>query len=326
MMGKNYSLERSKIEKSFSRLNLQYDFGAIEKLTHGSYVDSCYLFGGYIRDIFLGNQPEDIDFKAVSKPRDFAYQIKKVQSVILKNTAKYKFAKLSNNSVLFRWYVKHKITEKPMRVDLVLVSYYPSKKIISGTLPPRVRTNYSVNSFYFDVNSGDFYSFHESESDLKKKNIRLIDPEKDLAAQPMLLFRGIYLASKLSGFRIEPKTLVHIKKQAVLAADFLKKFSITTDPFILSMYSSQIFKGLKYDAAKYFYLMNEAKLTSHLEDYIKNRLNLSKRIFGREKSKPSWTDDYRQNLDQFLSYLLSGFKVVDEKSQMKKLKKLFHLT
>lgn len=163
---------------------------------------NAYLVGGSVRDLLLHKSPKDFDVATDAKPN----QIRK----LFKNSRiigrRFKLAHiLYNRDIIevatFRSsdtsHSHHQQNDRGMLV----------KDNVYGTLEEDAwRRDFTVNSLYYDIESGGIIDYTGGVQDVKQKIIRIIgEPNLRYQEDPVRMLRAIRFAAKLD-FTIEDKT------------------------------------------------------------------------------------------------------------------------
>lgn len=163
---------------------------------------NAYLVGGSVRDLLLHKSPKDFDVATDAKPN----QIRK----LFKNSRiigrRFKLAHIVYNRDIievatFRSsdtsHSHHQQNERGMLV----------KDNVYGTLEEDAwRRDFTVNSLYYDIESGAIIDYTGGVQDVKNKAIRIIgEPNLRYQEDPVRMLRAIRFAAKLD-FNIEDKT------------------------------------------------------------------------------------------------------------------------
>lgn len=302
------------------------NFTIFYKLLDKNLISNCYLVGGSIRDILLKRDSSDFDFKTPVANTIYAKTITKIGKILSQNFNHVTQANLSENLTLFSWCIStHKY--KKIKIDFTIVKSNPLfEKIIPDKKNHVLQANYSINDIFFDIRKNKLYFSAKSKKDINNKIIRLTNL-KDFDNQPIQLFRAIYLSSKLKGFSLENNTLKAIIANSHLAINVFNQFTFSQNAPLLNIYAEQIFKGLQYDQHTYFKLMQKTKLASHLKTFIVKNLNLTKMSSNTYlQREPLWLDNYIDNVNLFLKYLLKEYRLDNNNETLTKIRKLFHIT
>ena len=156
----------------------------------------CYLVGGSVRDLIIGNEVYDYDFATNARPEDVNKLFRKVIPTGIKH---------GTVSIL--------IDEKMYEVT----TYRADGKYIDGRRPETIafsksleedvkRRDFTINGLAYDVYENEVIDFVEGIKDIEKKIIRTIgDPVDRFSEDGLRSFRACRFASKLK-FEIEEQT------------------------------------------------------------------------------------------------------------------------
>lgn len=172
----------------------------LNTINHGGF--NAYLVGGSVRDLLLHKSPKDFDVATDAKPN----QIRK----LFKNSRiigrRFKLAHIVYNRDIIEVTTfrssdtSHSHHQKNDRGMLIKDNVY-------GTLEEDAwRRDFTVNSLYYDIESGAIIDFTDGVQDVKKNIIRIIgEPNLRYQEDPVRMLRAIRFAAKLD-FNIEDNT------------------------------------------------------------------------------------------------------------------------
>ncbi len=175
-------------------------------INHAGY--HAYLVGGSVRDLLLHKSPKDFDVATDAKPN----QIKK----LFKNSRiigrRFKLVHIIYNRDIvevatFRSQntsnAQHQQNERGMLV----------KDNVFGTLEEDAwRRDFTINSLYYDIETGSIIDYTGGVKDVKDKKIRIIgDPNLRYQEDPVRMLRAVRFAAKLD-FSIDENTANPILK------------------------------------------------------------------------------------------------------------------
>lgn len=171
------------------------------KRTARAFDVEVYLVGGYIRDIFLEQEPgNDFDFSVNKKTLKFAGEIA--------GKSGGRLIVLDEGERIYRVIIK----------DKKGFLYYDFSRFKGGTLEQDIsRRDFPVNSLCVKLNdfpSSDIIDFNGGIKDLKKRLLRL-DNERVLIQDPLRILRAFSLSARF-GLRIENRTRTLLKKHRKL--------------------------------------------------------------------------------------------------------------
>ncbi len=169
---------------------------------------TCYVIGGYVRDLILKRPSKDIDIVVIGSGIELAQKVaKKVKGVkvhVFKNfgTAMLNF---NNSEIEFvgarkESYRSH--SRKPIVEDGTLID-------------DQLRRDFTINSLAISLNQntyGELIDPFDGLKDLEKEIIRTpLDPDKTYSDDPLRMMRAIRFATELD-FQIEEASLKAISK------------------------------------------------------------------------------------------------------------------
>ena len=168
----------------------------------------CYLVGGSVRDLILGNEIYDYDFATNAEPDRVMRFFKRVIPTGIRH---------GTVSVIMDENSTYEIT-----------TYRADGKYIDGRRPESVsfsnslkedvqRRDFTINGLALDIKTGEIIDYVDGLQDLKKGIIRTIgNPLDRFSEDGLRTFRACRFASKL-GFEIENETFTAISKTLAIA-------------------------------------------------------------------------------------------------------------
>lgn len=179
------------------------DYLKLASETAGELGVKLYIVGGYVRDLLLGKEKEEIDFLVVGKGPEFANELANRLGVktitIFKNfgTAHFKFADKDFEFVGARKESYNRNSRNPV-VD-------------TGTFEDDInRRDFTINALTLSLNKEDFGKLIDSFdglSDLEEKMIKTpLDPMITFDDDPLRIMRAFRFAAKLN-FTVDEKIM-----------------------------------------------------------------------------------------------------------------------
>ena len=170
-----------------------------------------YVVGGYVRDLFLGNESKDIDFVTIGSGIELA---RSVAAALGKKA----------NLATFATYGTAQVTAPGIDLEFVGArkeSYRRESRnpiVEDGTLLDDLnRRDFTINAMAIAVNGenfGELIDLFDGMGDLKSKVIRTpLNPDTTFSDDPLRMLRAIRFATRL-GFTIHPDTFRSIKRNA----------------------------------------------------------------------------------------------------------------
>ncbi|MDE6099767.1 MAG: CCA tRNA nucleotidyltransferase [Paramuribaculum sp.] len=174
---------------------------------------SCYVVGGYVRDLFLDRPSKDIDFVCVGEGSGISVA-RKVASLSGKNS----------NVNIFKTYGTAQVFSHGFELEFVAArreSYNRDSRnpiVETGTLHDDIsRRDFTINAMAINVSGngfGQIVDMFGGLEDLEKKIIRTpLDPDITFSDDPLRMMRAIRFATQLE-FTILPETLKAITRNA----------------------------------------------------------------------------------------------------------------
>lgn len=200
---------------------------------------AVYIVGGFVRDLILKRNRNDIDFLVVGDGEDYAKAfaaklgIKKIDVFRNFGTAHFKYGDYDLEFVGARKESYRKESRKP--------------EIIAGTFEEDIsRRDFTINTLAVSISREDFGTLRDEFnglSDIREKIIRTpLDPMKTFDDDPLRILRAFRFASQL-GFRVDDLILE-------AAGEMRERLKIVsqeriTDEFLKILASPQPSTGLK---------------------------------------------------------------------------------
>lgn len=161
-----------------------------------------YLVGGSVRDLLLHKSPKDFDIATSAKPNQIKKLFKNARIIgrrfkivhIIYGREIIEVATFRGNN---KYNSQHQQNERGMLV----------KDNVYGTLEEDAwRRDFTINSLYYDIESGGIVDYTGGVADIRARRIRIIgDARLRYQEDPVRMLRAIRFAAKLD-FIIEPET------------------------------------------------------------------------------------------------------------------------
>ncbi len=216
-----------------------YDFLNTASKIAGEVGVELYIVGGFVRDIFLKRQKDEIDFLIVGKENNFVEKFAEKLNVnninIYKNfgTAQFMFNDLKLEFVNSRKESYNKESRNP--------------KVINGTFEEDIaRRDFTINTLAVSLNQnnfGELIDTYNGLQDIENKIIKTpLNPNETFDDDPLRIMRAFRFAATL-GFDVDEKII----EAARLNKERLKIVSQEriTDEFLKILSSSKPSIGLK---------------------------------------------------------------------------------
>lgn len=172
----------------------------------------AFLVGGSVRDLLLHKSPKDFDVATAAKPNQIKNLFKNARIIgrrfklvhIIFHRDIVEVATFRSNN---KTNSQHQQNERGMLV----------KDNVYGTLEEDAwRRDFTVNSLYYDIESGSIIDYTGGVADIKAKKIRIIgDPELRYQEDPVRMLRAVRFAAKLN-FKIDDATASPIYEHSEL--------------------------------------------------------------------------------------------------------------
>ena len=173
----------------------------IDKLTKAGYT--AYYAGGYVRDLILGLDSDDIDI-ATDAPPETVQQI-------FPHTAPIGIA----FGIVLVVLKEHAYEVATFRKDLGYENgRHPTAVSYSSPKEDALRRDFTINGMFFDPLKKEVIDYVEGKKDIKAQLIRAIgDPEERFKEDRLRMIRAVRMAVRFN-FKIEEKTKAAILKYA----------------------------------------------------------------------------------------------------------------
>lgn len=173
-----------------------------------------YIVGGGIRDLLLNKRPKDFDVVTDALPN----QIKKIFHNCRIIGKRFRLAHVYFGSSIID-VATFRATDSQAGGEERKVHHQGIiiRDNVYGSLDQDAsRRDFTINAFYYDVDTEQLKDFFNGFEDLKNGIIRVIgDPDKRYREDPVRILRAIRFAGKL-GFKLEEKTEKNITKLVFL--------------------------------------------------------------------------------------------------------------
>lgn len=166
-----------------------------------------YIVGGYVRDNLLGLIPTDIDICSTVINEELFVMLKNSSFNISLASKKLGTTIISKNNIRFEHTTFRKESYKKG-------GFHTPEKVefIKDLIIDAKRRDFTVNSFYYDIEKLELIDPFNAIKDLNKKTIKaIINPEYVFKSDGLRILRLVRIASELN-FSIEAKTFSVAKK------------------------------------------------------------------------------------------------------------------
>jgi len=163
-----------------------------------------YLVGGSVRDIFLGQVQEDLDFTTAASPEDIEGIVKDWADEV------WTIGKTYGTIGLSKWGSKAEITT--FRSEIYERDSRHPKVTFSKTIEEDLkRRDFTVNAMALRLPKGELVDPHNGLGDLGAKILKTPqEPEKSFSDDPLRMLRAVRFISTL-GFSLDKETSKSIK-------------------------------------------------------------------------------------------------------------------
>ena len=172
---------------------------------------SAYVVGGFVRDLIMEKELNDIDIMVVGDGIDFAKKIAfgiGVKKIV--PFAKFGTALIPNENIQVEI---ASAREEKYNSE----SRKPSKIIYTDLQGDLVRRDFTINAMAMHISSENFGLLtdpYNGLADIENKILKTpLDPDETFSEDPLRMMRAAYFASKL-GFIIEDKCIDSMKRQS----------------------------------------------------------------------------------------------------------------
>jgi tRNA nucleotidyltransferase/poly(A) polymerase len=197
------ALDPNIINKALATPQGTQGYHIVEKLNDAGH-DSWWV-GGSVRDMLLGEIPEDIDIGTSAKPDE----IKKLLKVTDDHAEEFGSLRVT--------YEGHEFEVTTFREDdQVSNGRHPESVVFSAKEKDADRRDITVNAMYWNPISSELFDPHHGEDDLKEKLIRVIgNSDERIEHDALRLLRIIRFRALIDG-QYHPETFQSLHKNAKL--------------------------------------------------------------------------------------------------------------
>lgn len=182
----------------------------LHALTKAGY--EAYLVGGGVRDLMLGYHPKDFDIATSATPE----QVKQVLPSTRIIGRRFRLAHVHFGREYFEVATFRAPHDKTGRGKTSEHGQIIHDNVYGTVVEDAFRRDFSINAFFYDLETGDVLDFVGAMADLKIKQLRIIgDPEVRYREDPVRMLRAIRFAAKLD-LAIEPASEAPIREFASL--------------------------------------------------------------------------------------------------------------
>lgn len=233
--------------------------------------EKILLVGGYVRDLILKRESNDLDFAIEGSAIYFGRALAEILGV--------KGTKIRENVKYMSSTIKYKnitITITPSRIE----NYIDGKvKIVLCPLEKDYfRRDFTINSLYLHLENMEILDFCDGLKDLKKKSIKYIN-DKAFKEDPTRIIRALRYKYEL-GFTIDKKTEDNMVRSISLIPSYSKSRielelkrtlniknikSLLKDSIFIDIISEL---GCSIDLFSKLYDINNLDINMKIEDYI----------------------------------------------------------
>ena len=197
-----YLLDLDKYKSVKSILFIAGELGKKENI-------DIYVVGGFVRDLLMDNNINDIDIMVVGDGISFAKKLAlKLGQKKIVPFPKFGTAIIPNKNI--------NIEIASARTESYLNdSRKPTKVVYTDLKGDLCRRDFTINAMAMDIhplNFGDLTDLFNGKIDINKKIIKTpLDPDETFSEDPLRMMRAAYFSSKLN-FKIEQSLLDSIKR------------------------------------------------------------------------------------------------------------------
>ena len=192
----------------------------------------AYIVGGFVRDLVLGKDTEDIDICTNALPKDLA-QIFKDDNIKMSS---YGSIKLISN--------QYTIDITTYRKELEYIDGKPTAIEYINDLETDIkRRDFTINALYMDID-GNIIDLVNGKTDIKNKKIKVIgDITKKFQEDPLRILRALRLKITLN-FDLDPEIIkyIHLNKEEINNISSMRKKEEISKMLI----SKNVISGFEY--------------------------------------------------------------------------------
>lgn len=166
--------------------------------------------------------------------------------------------------------------------------------------------DFTVNSMYMDLASGELVDPYDGLRDLEHKALRTIqDPATMFKRNPILVFRAIKIMCQLK-LVPEPETQKALRSCAHYTHQTMSHIADHPDSLMGEWLLDNMFRGLKYDSTQYFSFLEELGIFGIFIQFLSERIPAADKAHAELAANPFVQQDdssYEEKLSVFFSVL-----------------------
>ncbi len=304
----NTSEIQSKIDEVIAEIHRRYNMEFVT-IAQQKGAD-VYLFGGVLRDIYLGKPWKEIDIRVVVH-EPYPQRDATMEAVL--NEAKITVSSkipFGEGFTVYRFVPPNSLSKTDVDLSVVSKHLY-------------VDPDFTINGLYLNLATGKIEDNYGAVQAIEQKIIKtVLPPVEQLKNEPWMLFRAVKAACQFN-FRIDEGTLEGMKANVSLARGFIQAISDKSMGGLTEWGLGNMFRGLKYNPYSFVEIWNETGLLHSFIQFIADKSGMSEgeSVNGihtanfQNPFKPASADtgiqtSYEEHLNIFFSTVA---RIIDEK-------------
>lgn len=247
------------------------------------------IFGGAIRDAVLGKAWKELDIRIIF-PLSLAERDSLMESVLAESGVAAP-VKISLGDALTVYRFVPPGSASSVDIDLSVA------RDLADAGP-----DFTVNGLYLDMGTGEIIDGYGALDAISRRVIRTAGvPAEQVVAEPHITFRAVKAACQF-GFGIDEETRAAAKANAGALSGPLASLADRTIGGLTEWMLANVFKGLKYDPARFASLWDELGVTPVFGGFLRDRLSAPGEFFEIGTTlDPVGGDRYEAALSAFFS-------------------------
>lgn len=220
------------------------------------------VFGGAVRDAVLGKQWKELDIRVIF-PLPLAERDALMESVLAESGVQSP-VKISLGDALTVYRFVPPGSASAVDIDLSVA------RDLADAGP-----DFTANGLYLDMETGEVIDSYGAIEAINSRLIRTAGvPAEQVTAEPHIIFRAVKAACQF-GFGIDEETRAAAKANVGALSGPLGSLADRTLGGLTEWMLANVFKGLKYDPARFASLWDELGITPVFGGFLKDRLAAS---------------------------------------------------
>jgi poly(A) polymerase len=170
----------------------------------------AYIVGGAVRDLLLGETPEDFDVATDATPEQVKSHFRR--AIIIGRRFRLVHVMFGAEAIEVSTF---RALDNPDR-QTDQHGRVLADNLFGEQIEDAARRDFTINALYYDPTTGEVLDYHDGVKDLKARRLRIIgDPEARYREDPVRMLRAVRFAARL-GFQIDDATREPIHRMGSL--------------------------------------------------------------------------------------------------------------